>query len=119
MLHMPRRVEKPWGFEVWWAETEQYLGKILHVDEGKKISWQYHNIKDETMHCLRGEAILIHEDEHGIIHEDVLPIGQSFRIKPGTKHRLKGGIGGCDVLEASTPQSEDVVRLEDDYGRIT
>ncbi len=117
MKFAPKRVDKPWGYELWWAENDLYVGKLLHVDEGKRLSWQYHVVKDETMHCLSGEAILVHEDAGGRIVEEHLHPGESFRIMPPTKHRLIGGAGGCDVLEASTPQLQDVVRLQDEYGR--
>jgi len=116
MKFFPKRVDKPWGYEAWWAHNEHYVGKLIHVDAGKRLSWQYHNVKDETMYCLSGDAILVVEEE-GKIAELTLNPGESFRITPGTKHRLKAGVGGCDVLEASTPQVEDVVRLDDDYGR--
>jgi mannose-6-phosphate isomerase-like protein (cupin superfamily) len=117
MKFFPKRVEKPWGYESWWAHADRYVGKLIHVDEGKRLSWQFHEHKDETMHCLSGSAILVHEDQNGKIIEEPLKPGESFRITPGMKHRLKAGVGGCDVLEASTPEVDDVIRLEDDYGR--
>ena len=119
MKFLPKRVDKPWGYEIWWAENDRYGGKIIHVNEGMRLSWQYHNVKDETMYCLSGEAVLIYKDHNGAIKEERLGIGESFRISPRMQHRLCAGASGCDVLEASTPELQDVVRLEDDYGRIS
>lgn len=116
MFFEPKRVEKPWGYEIWFAHTEQYVGKVIHINEGFKLSLQYHQEKDETLHCFQGNAVLVYEKE-GVLVEEVMKQGRSFHVSPGTKHRLKGGEGGCDILEASTSQIEDVVRLEDDYGR--
>ncbi|MFZ2804734.1 MAG: cupin domain-containing protein [Patescibacteria group bacterium] len=116
MKFFPKRVDKPWGYESWWAHNDKYVGKLIHVDANKRLSWQYHTKKDETMFCLSGNAVLVHEQDGKVIEETLKP-GESFRISPGTKHRLKAGAGGCDVLEASTPEVDDVVRLEDDYGR--
>lgn len=116
MFYTPKRVEKPWGYEIWFAHTEQYVGKLIHVEAGQLLSLQYHEHKDETMYCLEGDAILIYEKE-GELVEEVFNVGQSFHIKPFTKHRLKAGEKACTVLEASTSQVDDVVRLTDSYGR--
>ena len=116
MFFTPTRVEKPWGYEIWFAHTEQYVGKIIHINEGAKLSLQYHEEKDETVYCYQGEAIFVYEEE-GMLKEAILAPGQSFHVVPTQKHRLIGGKGGCDILEASTSQVHDVVRLQDDYGR--
>lgn len=113
----PRRVEKPWGHELLWAETDRYVGKVLHVKAGHALSLQYHERKDETIHVLTGEMIF----EVGSSAETLRPVrlgeGQSYRIVPGTVHRMTA-VTDVDILEASTPDLEDVVRLEDRYGRI-
>lgn len=108
-------VPKPWGHETIWAHTERYVGKILHINAGQALSVQYHNKKDETVHLLNGE--LIYRVKLGDQLEDMrLKSGQSFRITPGTVHQMEA-ITDCDVLEASTSELDDVVRLTDRYGR--
>lgn len=118
MFTTPKRVEKPWGFEIWFAHTEKYVGKLIHVNAEQQLSLQYHEKKDETMYCLNGTAILIYEQD-GKLVEEVFKPGTSFRIPPGTKHRLKSGKQACEILEASTPEVDDVIRLQDDYGRTS
>ncbi len=108
-------VPKPWGHETIWAHTERYVGKILHIKAGQALSVQYHNRKDETVHLLSGE--LIYRVKLGGDLEDMhLTAGESFRISPGTIHQMEA-VTDCDVLEASTPDLDDVVRLSDRYGR--
>jgi mannose-6-phosphate isomerase len=111
-----RRVEKPWGYELIWAHAERYVGKILHVDQGHALSRQYHRVKDETIHLLSG-SMRFEFDAGGGPQELVLKAGDSMRIRPGTIHRMIA-LTDCDILEASTPELDDVVRLEDRYGRI-
>jgi mannose-6-phosphate isomerase-like protein (cupin superfamily) len=110
-----RRVEKPWGFELIWAHTEKYVGKILHISAGHSLSLQYHRVKDETIHLLSG-AMRLEWDRGEGRRETVLRPGESVRIVPGMVHRMVA-LSDCDVLEASTPELQDVVRLEDRYGR--
>ena len=111
-----KRVEKPWGHELIWAHTDRYVGKILHVKAGESLSLQYHERKDETIHVLRGRMVFkVGEGEESLV-EVKLEEGMSFRIQPGTRHRMEA-ITDCDLLEASTPELDDVVRLEDRYGR--
>ncbi len=106
---------KPWGHETIWAHTDRYVGKILHIRAGHALSVQYHNRKDETVHLLSGE--LICRVKLGEQLEDMrLTRGQSFRITPGTVHQMEA-VTDCDVLEASTSEVDDVVRLQDRYGR--
>jgi mannose-6-phosphate isomerase-like protein (cupin superfamily) len=112
-----RRIEKPWGYELIWAETERYVGKILHIRAGEALSLQYHVIKDETLYLLRGRLQLEAGDGEGPLRVFELRIGEIFRVPPGRRHRLTA-IEDCDVLEASTPEIHDIVRLEDRYGRI-
>jgi mannose-6-phosphate isomerase len=111
-----RRVEKPWGHELWWAHCDRYVGKILHICAGHRLSLQYHRVKDETIYLWSGEMLLVLDEGQGL-REYKLRAGESCRIRPLTKHRLVA-VTDCDVLEASTPEVEDVVRVEDAYGRI-
>lgn len=110
-----RIVEKPWGHETIWAHTSRYVGKILHIRAGQALSVQYHNMKDETVHLLTGE--LVYRVQNGESLDDMhLKQGESFRITPGTIHQMEA-VTDCDVLEVSTPELDDVVRLSDRYGR--
>ena len=109
------QVPKPWGHETIWGHTDRYVGKILHIKAGHALSVQYHNRKDETVHLLSGE--LVYRVQTGDVLEDMhLKAGESFRICPGTIHQMEA-ITDCDVLEVSTPELDDVVRLSDRYGR--
>lgn len=112
---MSQRVEKPWGYELIWAKTERYVGKILHIKTGHKLSLQYHEVKDETIYVLSGQLGFVVDEGQGPVQRTMNP-GESYRVKPGTIHRMVG-VTDCDVLEASTPELDDVVRLEDSYGR--
>ena len=111
-----RFVEKPWGHERIWADTEAYVGKILHIEAGESLSLQYHNRKDETIHVLTGRLRFQAGPSPDALEDMVLEPGESFRITPGTVHRMEA-LETCDVLEASTPHLDDLVRLEDRYGR--
>jgi mannose-6-phosphate isomerase len=113
---LPRRVEKPWGHEIWWAATDQYVGKILHVNKGHRLSLQYHEKKDETSYVLSGRLILVQGDDQDSLHERTVSVGDVWRNRPGTIHTMEA-LEDSDVLEASTPYLHDVVRLSDDYGR--
>ena len=108
-------VPKPWGHEIIWAKTDQYVGKILHIKAGEALSVQYHNVKDETVYLMSGQLIYrIWENDQPKSVD--LRIGQAFRITPGTVHQMEA-VTDCDVLEVSTPHLDDVVRLTDRYGR--
>ena len=113
----PRRVEKPWGYETIWAETSAYVGKILHVNAGEALSLQYHRDKDETIHLLAGRMRFWVAPLGSELSEVTLEAGESYRITPGTVHRMEA-VEDCDILEASTPHLDDVVRLQDRYGRV-
>jgi len=116
MLLPIRRVEKPWGYEIIFAHTDGYVGKILHVNAGQALSLQYHEVKDETLYMNDGEVELLVE-ENGELVNRTLRGGDSYRIVPFTRHRMIAGANGCDIIEVSTPELDDVVRLEDRYGR--
>jgi mannose-6-phosphate isomerase-like protein (cupin superfamily) len=111
-----RRVDKPWGYELIFAHTDRYVGKVLHVDPHQALSLQYHRVKDETLYLAAGEVELWVEEEGQMI-KTRLTDGESYRITPHTKHRMVAGAEGCDIVEVSTPELDDVVRLEDRYGR--
>lgn len=115
VLYKGDKVEKPWGYELIWARTDRYVGKILHIQEGESLSYQYHKVKDETIHLLRGSMELEVELD-GERRRLRLEPGDGFHITSGTKHRMIA-IKECDVLEVSTPELDDVVRLEDRYDR--
>jgi mannose-6-phosphate isomerase len=110
-----RFVQKPWGHETIWAHTDRYVGKVLHIKAGHALSVQYHNRKDETIHLLSGEMIY-RIQENGVLTDMRLRAGESYRNEPGVIHQMEA-VTDCDVLEASTPDLDDVVRLSDRYGR--
>ena len=105
------RVEKPWGYELRWAITDRYLGKILHVNRGEALSLQYHERKDE---CILLSSGVLDLELDGTVHR--LHPGQTVHITPGTRHRMVA-VEDSDIFEVSTPEMDDVVRLEDRYGR--
>ena len=106
MREIPKKVDKPWGYELWWARTDRYVGKILHVDAGHLLSCQYHEKKDETMHVLRGELILRLQEQGGPMQERLLRQGESVRIPARLIHQIEAVVDS-DVLEASTPELDD------------
>ena len=112
------RVEKPWGWELWWAHTDRYVGKILFIKAGEQLSLQYHEQKDETIYIQEGEMVFIVDTQDGEgLRELHMKPGDAFHVQPGTVHRMRA-LTDVLVLEASTPEVEDVVRLEDSYGRV-
>lgn len=116
MAESAKRVEKPWGYELWWARTDRYVGKLLHLRKGESLSLQYHRVKDETIMVLAGRMQLIYFAEGEQPRSRELVPREPFHIAAGTRHRLIA-IEDSDVLEVSTPELDDVVRLEDRYGR--
>ena len=109
-------VEKPWGYEVRWAVTDRYLGKILHVKKGEALSLQYHERKDECLLVVRGCVDTEIGFEDGELKTHRMREGDSVHLVPGTRHRLTA-VEDTDIYEVSTPEIDDVVRLEDRYGR--
>ncbi len=113
---MGRRVDKPWGHEDIWAETDRYVGKILSIEKGRRLSLQLHERKDETILVIRGRLRLELENDRGQLEASNLGVGDARRVIPGRRHRFEA-IDDCELIEVSTPELDDVVRLEDDYGR--
>ena len=111
-----RRVEKPWGWELVWAETESYVGKLLHVRAGQALSLQYHEVKDEAWLVQEGRASLELGDVGGELETVEIGPGDTFRYRPRTVHRVTA-IDDLTVVEISTNHLDDVVRIEDHYGR--
>ena len=114
--HPITTVPKPWGYELIFAHTERYVGKILHINQGESLSLQYHEMKDETLYVVSGELKLTIECE-GDRRELALRQGEAFHIPPRLIHRMFAVVD-TDVAEVSTPELTDVVRLEDRYGRV-
>jgi mannose-6-phosphate isomerase-like protein (cupin superfamily) len=113
----PRKVEKPWGYELIWAEAEQYVGKVLFVKAGESLSLQFHRVKDESWLVREGRAKLeLGSAGDAVLKEEVIGAGASFRFRPGTVHRVTA-LEDTTILEVSTNELDDVVRLEDRYGR--
>ncbi|HSJ95098.1 MAG TPA: cupin domain-containing protein [Gaiellaceae bacterium] len=110
------RVEKPWGHEIVFARSETYCGKVIFVRAGEQLSLQFHRVKDETIYVHSGRIELEIGDPGGPLDTEVVGPGRSFRLRPGVVHRWKA-LEDSVVLEASTPDLDDVVRLEDNYGR--
>jgi mannose-6-phosphate isomerase len=109
-------VEKPWGHEVWWAETEHYAGKLLHIKAGHELSLQLHREKDESSYVLSGRLRLTLGPNQGQLRKEEIGPGTVWRVEPGTVHSIEA-LEDTVVLEVSTPQLDDVVRLRDRYGR--
>jgi len=113
----PRRVEKPWGWELIWAHADTYVGKVLFVRAGHSLSLQFHREKDESWYVESGRAKLeLGETGNAVLNTEVISAGACFRYRPGTVHRVTA-IEDTTIIEVSTPQLDDVVRLEDKYGR--
>lgn len=112
-----KMVLKPWGHEVIFAVTKDYVGKLLVIKAGHQLSLQFHKVKEETIYLHSGEMKFLLENAKGEMEEHIIQPGQSFHILPNRKHRM-AAIKDCEIFEVSTPHLEDVVRLEDSYGRV-
>jgi mannose-6-phosphate isomerase-like protein (cupin superfamily) len=116
-VFQPRKVEKPWGYELIWAESENYVGKVLFVKAGESLSLQFHRVKDESWLVQQGRAkVELGSAGDAVLRQEVVAAGAAFRFRPGTVHRITA-LEDTTILEVSTPHLEDVVRLEDSYGR--
>lgn len=112
-----KRIEKPWGYEIHWVpEDAPYIGKILHINKGARLSLQLHDKKQESWLMMNGQAAVIWENDQGELIQTDLQPGQGYSTQLGQKHRLVG-VTDCDILEASTPEQGTTWRLEDDYSR--
>jgi mannose-6-phosphate isomerase-like protein (cupin superfamily) len=112
-----RKVEKPWGHELIWAETDDYVGKVLFIKAGESLSLQFHNVKDESWLVQQGRAMLeLGSAGDAMLKQEIIGPGATFRFRPGTVHRVTA-IDDTKIVEVSTAQLDDVVRLEDRYGR--
>jgi mannose-6-phosphate isomerase len=110
------KVDKPWGHEIRWAITNKYLGKLLRIEAGHRLSRQYHEQKEESIYVLNGTLVL-ELGEGDSFEKVIISEGGTWHITPGTIHRFCAPSGGCTLIEVSTPEIDDVVRLQDDYGR--
>jgi quercetin dioxygenase-like cupin family protein len=110
-----KRVDKPWGFELHWALTDRYVGKLIHVNKGHALSLQYHEVKDETIYLQSGKLLFEIRDGNESVTREMHP-GERVHIKALTVHRMTA-IEDSDIFEVSTPELHDVVRLDDLYGR--
>ena len=116
--YVPVRTEKPWGYELLWALSDRYVGKILHINAGHLLSLQYHTVKHESIFVLRGRMIFRYRDAQGALVDRVMETGEAQQVPTGLVHQFEA-LEDCDVLEASTPHLDDVVRLQDRYGRVS
>ena len=113
----PRRVNKPWGYELIFAETDAYVGKVLFVRAGESLSLQFHRQKDESWLLQSGRAkVELGTAGDAVLHEEVVAAGACFRFRPGTVHRVTA-LEDTTIIEVSTTELDDIVRLEDRYGR--
>lgn len=110
------KVDKPWGYELRWAITDRYAGKVLHVNKGEALSLQYHERKDEYQYVIKGAVDIELAGPEGGLTTRRMKVGDTLHITPGTRHRLTA-VEDADIFEVSTPEIDDVVRLEDRYGR--
>ncbi len=113
---LPRKTEKPWGYELLFALTPQYAGKVIFVRKGYRLSFQYHKEKDESMYLLQGKVLFTVQPQNSKSTETVAESGFCLHLPPMTTHRIEA-LEDATILEVSTPQLSDVVRLQDDYGR--
>ena len=113
----PRKIDKPWGYELIWADADDYVGKVLFIKAGESLSLQFHRVKDESWLVQSGRAKLeLGSAGDAVLKEEVIAAGASFRFRPGTVHRVTA-LEDTTILEVSTAHLDDVVRLEDRYGR--
>ena len=113
---LPQKTLKPWGWELLYALTEDYAGKIIFIKKGHRLSLQYHRKKDESMHLISGSVLLETGESPSVLEQSTMNTGQSIHLSPGTLHRIKANEDSI-ILEVSTPELDDVTRLDDDYGR--
>jgi quercetin dioxygenase-like cupin family protein len=110
------RVEKPWGYELHWAVTDRYIGKLIHINKGEALSLQYHRVKDEFQYLIKGSVEMELGDSDAQLTKHRMQAGDTLHVAPGMRHRLTA-LEDSDIFEVSTPEIDDVVRLADRYGR--
>ena len=113
---LPREVAKPWGREIIWAETDRYAGKIIEIEAGRRLSLQYHDVKDEWIRVLSGRLVLALENDAGDLLEVTLGPGEGAHVPPRRRHRFTA-VERTELIEVSSPELADVIRLADDFGR--
>ncbi len=118
MKNNQKIILKPWGYEEIWANTQNYAAKVLHIDSGKRLSLQYHVQKEETVRVLSGKLMVISGRNKSQLETHILRAGETFHVEPGLIHRFCAHEGPVEILEVSTPHLGDVVRIDDDHGRI-
>ncbi len=109
------KIDKPWGYELHWAKTDRYVGKVLHIDAGHALSLQYHDRKEETILLWSGRLLFEIEEDGALVRREMKP-GERIHVEPKTVHRMTA-LEDCEIFEVSTPELDDVIRLEDRYGR--
>ena len=112
-----RKILKPWGYEEVWAETKDYVGKIIHINANNRLSRQYHEIKEETIRVISGNLLVEVGSSEDHVDKIYMRAGESFHVKPGTIHRFCATDTDVQLVEVSTPHLDDVIRIEDDYKR--
>ena len=115
---MTNRIDKPWGYEEIWAHTEHYVGKILFIYKGHRLSLQHHQEKEENIRLIKGRLRLILGPSTDTLQEEILAPGDTAHIQPGFIHRMEA-LEDCEIVEVSTTELHDIVRHEDDYGRLS
>ncbi len=113
-----KRVEKPWGHELIWANSDRIAGKVLSITKGHRLSLQYHEKKEEAIYVMSGNLYLTTTNKSGDNIETVLTVGESYHIYPGDIHRFEAREDDVVLVEVSTPELKDVIRVEDDYKRV-
>lgn len=112
-----KKIDKPWGYEIHWVPADvPYMGKIIHINAGRRLSLQIHDEKQESWLLITGEAKVVWENDEGVLTETILEKGKGYSTSIGQKHRLVG-VTDCDIIEVSTPEKGTTWRLEDDYTR--
>lgn len=113
-----QRVDKPWGHEIIWANSEKITGKVLHIKKGHRLSLQYHEKKEEAVYVMSGNLKLTIKDKDGNLVEKTLSVGSAHHVYPGDVHRFEAVDEDVTLVEVSTSELCDVVRIEDDYKRV-
>jgi quercetin dioxygenase-like cupin family protein len=110
-----KKIDKPWGYEIWWANTEKYVGKFLHINPESRLSLQYHEKKEETVYVMKGNLLLWESNDEKDCK--ILTPGSVYHVNPGQTHRFGAGKIGVMLCEISTPETDDIIRIADDYNR--